>query len=357
MSRPLSFRPGLRRGIDRIKRFFRWWGSELDELLVEVADRFGSRWRRTLRLNLCAEGVHVICYRRSRVERQELWSRDSLDDGSDPRWKTLPARACLGIPSEWYLRTVMEFPIAARQDLESAVELRLARTSPVPLSEVYWTHQVSAADTTLKVTVVMVRKAAVDRCVGILRERGITVHVLEPAPPEPYPFNIPLSRGGVVNEPTLRRANWALAALATIALVCVAFAWQQRTGRTEEALESLYAAVRADAARDLDLRERFEVTQRTLRDLGARAGPSPSSTLLAALQEVLPPPIWIQSLDAQGREAHVVLYVPPRAEVAKLLLENPAIQSVTENSRVSLGVGITEERVELLVVLSEPAAT
>jgi hypothetical protein len=203
----------------------------------------------------------------------------------------------------------------------------------------------------------MARKAPVDRCVGTLRERGITVHVLEPAHPALRTFGIPLHRGGLIDDPTLRRINWAFAALAAVALFGVAFAWQQRTAKTQEALETAYAAVKADAAQDLDLRERFEVAQRTLRDLGARAAPSPSSTLLAALEDVLPPPMWIQSLDAQGREAHLVLYVPPRAEVAKLLLESPAIQSVTENSRVSLGVGITEERVELLVVLSQPTAT
>jgi hypothetical protein len=355
MSRPVSQYVVL--GIDRIRHFFFWWGSELDEFLIEVADRFGSQWRRTLRLDLRPEGLRVSCYRRSRLERQELWPRAWLDDGTELQWKTLPVRARLGIPPEWYLWTLMEFPLAAREDLESAVGLRLARTSPVPLSEVYWTHEITGTDTSLKVSVVMARKDPVDRCVETLRERGITVTALEPADPAPHAFSIPLQPGRLIDEPTLRRVNWALAALATVALIGVPFAWEQRTVKTQEALEAAYSAVKADAARDLDLRERFEAAERTLKDLGAHAGPSPSSTLLATLEEVLPPPIWVQSLDAQGHEAHVVLYVPPRAEVAKLLLESPAIQSVTENSRVSLGVGITEERVELLIVLSGLAAT
>jgi hypothetical protein len=124
----------------------------------------------------------------------------------------------------------------------------------------------------------------------------------------------------------------------------------------ESALDAEYSSVKARAVQDLNLREQLEDRQRVLKSLRTHLPPSPATVLMSAFQTLLPPPIWVQKMDLQGREAHVTLYVPPRAEVAKLLLEDPRIQSVTENSRVSLGVGITEERVELFVVLTEPSA-
>jgi hypothetical protein len=340
-----------------VKAFFRWWLTELEELLIDTGDRFGSRWRRSLHLSLGPDTIHLRCYRRSNLEREESWPRALLEMPQDSRWKALPRRARLEVPAEWCLTSSLKLPAAARQHLESAIELKLPRLSPVPPEQVYHGYQIVGDDSNgVEVTVAMVRKRPVDDLAQALQHCGISLTLLEARQAAGTPLRLYRGTRTPLSDDLLHRINLGLAGLAVAALMALVLAWHQRMESAESALDAEYSSVKARAVQDLNLREQLEDRQRVLKSLRTHLPPSPATVLMSAFQTLLPPPIWVQKMDLQGREAHVTLYVPPRAEVAKLLLEDPRIQSVTENSRVSLGVGITEERVELFVVLTEPSA-
>ena len=77
--------------------------------------------------------------------------------------------------------------------------------------------------------------------------------------------------------------------------------------------------------------------------------------LLNTLNERLPKDMWLQSFRYDGDGANVTVFVQSRADVGALLLDAPGIQTVTENDRVPLGIGIGSERVELhLGLRAEP---
>lgn len=337
--------------------FFRWWLGELDALLLDLAHRLGSRWRRTLLVKVTSDSLDLTSYRGGRVDWYGVCPRTALQAPDDEYWRRLPRIARMEVLRDWYLCVPAAFPVAARQHLRSAVELRVARISPLPPSETYYTYTTpSSDDSGVNVSIALVRRQPVDDMVAALRKCGISVRSLELEAGESGRARLPLDQGTPLPPAITRRFNQALAALSVIGLLAFAWAWHDRFARTQSALDAAYATVKDGSVHDLELRSSLEREQRVLADLRGRLAPSPSSVLLAALHKALPPPIWLQSMDIRGREAHLTLYVPPRAEVARLLLENSSIQSVTENSRVSLGVGITEERVELFVVLAGPSA-
>jgi hypothetical protein len=352
MSRHLTF--VSLKGVGRhVHDFFSWWCQELEATFADISDRLGLHWRRAVRLDLSGHSIDVTFSRGARIERTESWPVAALEDSTAQDWPVLPRRVSLGIPKEWALRVRLEFPIAAKGHCRSAIELKLPQISPIPVTEIYWTFATVAEDDAhLSVDVIIVRRSAVDTVLNRLVERGVDTSWLNVQPGGAHcaPFNTP-SRA-LLSQVTWRRLNWGLGAMLAAALLTVAWAWHYRISNEILALERAYESVKASASKDLDRRQQIARDQTLLRQLSAREPPSPGSVFLSVLHDTLPAPIWLQDMDCVGREVHITLYVPPRAEVAKLLLESSAIQSVTENTRISLGVGITEERVELSVVMT-----
>jgi hypothetical protein len=340
-----------------VRAFFVWWHQELEETLIDLSDRLGLQWGRAVHLRPSGNSIEVTYLRHAQIERKESLSLSGTGDAGAQECAVLSGPVTLLIPRSWTLSVHLEFPAAVKNHLRSAIALKLPQSSPLPIGEIYWTFEsLAESATAMTVAVIIVRRTAVDEILTRLADRGVRVRAdVYPADSSGPSFDMPAR---AVASPVLwRRLNRGLLVLATFALFGVAWGWHYRLTRQDLALEQAYADAKTAAATDLDRRRQIEHDQSVLRQLSTLEAPSPSSLFLSVLEDSLPAPIWLQSLDAVGREARITLYVPPRAEVAKLLLESPSIRSVTENSRISLGVGITEERVELFVVLTDPPQT
>ena len=262
--------------------------------------------------------------------------------------------AVLTVPASAVLTYRFEFPAAARADLASAVRLKLERLSPVPLDRLYIAIGAPlVAGTVLQVVTELVRRESIDEWNRLLGD--LNVSVVQAVSESGTPFR-------AHDERVRRTSGWLLVGLqpalvlsACIAIVMGAVEWQQRTEREADWVAHALLSVKAAAADEVAARHEWARKAAIVRAVQHGTPRHDPLALLNTLNERLPKDMWLQSFRYDGDGANVTVFVQSRADVGALLLDAPGIQTVTENDRVPLGIGIGSERVELhLGLRAEP---
>ena len=320
---------------------WRWWIKELSD----AADDFLATDGTTVanRMIVTPEGEGFRLRRPLRGGRiAERW----LD--SQPReGEVLPSvSAILTVPPEEVLTQSFEFPLAARREIRTAVRLKLDRASPAPVEQIYVAIAPPIqASGRLDVRTLLIRRERVDSWIRKLTDSNVTV--TQTLSEDGHPFYAPDAPAKQFRDRLRRVVQPALAIGIIFAVVLGVFQWQTRTDREaawlSQALQSVKKAAGEESSARTEWTHRVEIL-RTIQ--GEVSKPSPLD-LLTMLHEHLPKDMWIQAFHFDGQGATVTIYVPSRADVGALLLDMPGIQSITENERVPLGIGIGTERVEL----------
>lgn len=297
-----------------------WWLDELAALLP-------ASWRR----RLATEPPIAAAPRPGGGWR--YW-RDGkvLADGAPPRQAQRGVELLLS-PDAVMTRD-LTVPRMSARDLRGMLDFQIDQLSPLRRDLVHFDHRVAQRDIgggRQTVRLAIARRVDIDRLIEAAVEAGLPVARLgvwsEPGGPASRFDFMPAvreSRG----EPTAgRRQGWWWAAVALLLVLNVA----SLVGRDIADVARLRKA--ADARiptvnRVLHLRRRVEAEEARRRDLLASGARSDPLRLLATLTSALPPTVWVQRLEWNGRTVRISGFKPADVDVMAVLRRNGAFENL-----------------------------
>ncbi|MEZ5512456.1 MAG: hypothetical protein R3F58_01120 [Steroidobacteraceae bacterium] len=344
--------------------FGTWWGGQLrasgQEMLAALP------WRRRTVLRVEPIELVVECWRGRRMVRDATiqWSGHTADlPAAIACWlaEELDPPRALAIdlaPRFMWLKSRV-LPRAVRAQLARVLDLRHEHDWPLRRGELVTTHwlepPIDVSPDQLEVTLAAIRRQLFDAIVTPLRERHIRVTSLTARAGtghgRRYVFSAALERAAPYAEP---RGLRVVLATSLAALLCAGIVfpfWYQSDERA--GIERAQAAVERDARVARMLYREDQAVSEDVAALVATARRATVGQAIAELTQLLPAPIWVQSLTADGVQVRLVAIVPIATDPAKLLVGATALADPKVVSRRNLGVGRSQDRIEIAFTLAE----
>jgi general secretion pathway protein L len=364
------------------RRAFGWWRRELS-WLVPRALRSGSTPESTLLLDVGAERIAVSAFARGRHSTlAEVARTGGADGGPRPsdadtslarvtgRFDPHATPVVLRLPPDLVLRSEIELPGAAAENLAEVLTFEMHRLTPFEAEQVYFDHRVLATPgddrERVKVELTVVRRAVVDEVLCLLEPWSLRFagSVAGPEPDARGPcFGLVPSVARPARRRRWRRALWAANVALAVVLLALPFARQQRILQETSAWLG-DARTRALAAQQQRLRADRLLAAREFLIERKRVSP-PAVRVLAELTAALPDSTWLQRLQVRAGQVQLKGTSPSAASLIKLIEGIGGFRNARFSAPVTRNPTTGDERFQLVFDLApdgaehgeEPAAT
>lgn len=292
--------PTFARWIARLRRdaaaVWRWWSGEIAVLAPGLARLGGGR---VIAVNVDAAGAFAP--------------------------PSLSAPVELRLPAALALRRTLSLPAVAEPTLRDVLSFEMDRETPFRAADVRFDARVvGRADRRIAVDLLVVPRAPADAAMAQAQASGVNVLRLTVEDPDGGCFDLrraderPAPRGA--SRPLM--ATTAILTAAALAVPPLVNLW--RSGE----LAAAAAAVEADAARALRLRDALEQRDAAATILDVRKAAQPLAVaVLADLAARLPDGVWLDQLRLSRDEARLHGYAPAAAELIPLLEASPILEA------------------------------
>jgi hypothetical protein len=283
--------------------FLSWWKGELLSCIpFSLRQKLEERSRGvTIRPRRDSVEIDVVTGKDGRTLREDA----SLDQLDDHGWAEIEALledsvSRVALPDRQFFRIGVSLPVAAARNIRQAIELQLPLISPLLPSAIVWGYRISDRSAErIEVSVVLARKAEVDRIVELFDARGLVAPPIEAVTEE---GSISLRPGKVQLWSTERRQDRiALAAgivlLATIPLTLWAGS-SLAVWLGARNLETLRAQVAPRSAAE----RRAEIADARRRAIAPLTHQAAIAPVLDDLAVSLPETTYLENLRFGGRE-------------------------------------------------------
>jgi general secretion pathway protein L len=307
-----------------IAEFVGWWLGELWGLVPSSLRRrlTRSRQRIVLALGAAEASLRLEANRTSSLlGRFGLGDEDTAaaalatlieENALAPRLRDGSAEACLRIPAERSLTTIMRLPIAAKGNLDEVVEFELDRHTPFRPDQVLFAARLTGGDAgagLLDVEVILVPRQAADAAVAQVQRLGFSptrIDVAGPEGEEPATGNLLRARRDGTWSRGDKRIVAGLAAAAIVLAVVAASLPIVLAQRAEDALTERLAAVKRRALEAASIEKKIdEVRHNELFLADRRRTTSTVSQLLFNTTHVLPDDTSLTSWQITGDEVQL----------------------------------------------------
>lgn len=291
---------------------WRWWAAELTAMIPAALRR--SR----------AKGVSLLAEAQSLNGPVRLW-RDGAPVGilNDPDGK----ERCvdLALPGAAVLIQDLELPRVSQGDLRRLVELNIDRFTPFRSEQVYF--DIAATGPVGEGTRQRIRLAVLERdrgraAVALAARLGLKVQRIGVASTDlggalQFDFSRAM-REETGPDAVGRRRVWLWVACAALAGINVLVAVLEDMNDVG-GVERLVAAQRPAATRVARLRQTVQLERARRLDLLTRRSIQEPLRILDAASRTLPPTVWVQRLEWNGRALRLAGYRPPAFDAAAAL--------------------------------------
>ncbi|MEM7169165.1 MAG: PilN domain-containing protein [Pseudomonadota bacterium] len=361
--------------VNPVRRFFKWWGSELksclprtlrrlfdrkySQLIVEFLDRQAVIRRTEPAGNTSSSGStgqgsqvlgEIPLTNPSDLDRSREVLRECLDGV-----RLDPQGIVLRLPKSQVLRRTLDLPAAALENLRDVLSFEMDRHTPFKAEEVYFDHRIlSRRDDRLSVELVMVPRVSAEKVVRLACDWGLKPSRVGVEGEAPASFRLypDVSSG---SRPRLASALTVALALVAIGLFAAAFYLPLEGKRQHLALlQSELAAAQKKAQKAQTVRE--EVEQRLASGaflVERKKNRPPISQVMAEVTELLPDHTWV--LQFGWREGRLVLagYSGKATELIGLLERSALLDEVQFNSPVTADPRIGLDRFNLTATVAD----
>ncbi len=292
-----------------IREFLRWWLSQLAELLPQPLRRSGGRDDAVLvtPIGLVGQGIDAVALALRRNGREAELGRFSL--GAADLAQTVRATGkpvVLRLMPPDLLGKTVSLPLAAERNLKQVLAFEMDRETPFKADELYWSHQVAAADRKngrLSVRLLLVPKARLAPLLLALGNVGLAPRRAEVASGSDAGSYLPLDDNGGRLDQARKRLLWPLAACCgamAIAAVATPFI---RQAVILSSLDRQVSLARAAAAEAETLRREIHRLSISAELIGReRDEAGRPLDILAAATRVLPDDTYLSELEIRQRK-------------------------------------------------------
>lgn len=345
--------------------FGTWWGGQLRtsgrELLAALP------WRRRTVLRVEPTELVIEHWRGRRLVHDKTipWSGQTAEISStlagwlaqeaDP-----PRVLAIDLAPRFMWLKSRVFPRAVRAQLAQVLDLRVEHDWPVRRGQLLTTHWIEYASNVaadqLDVTLAAIRRQLLEAIVRPLREHHVRVTSLTAragtAHGRRFDFSATLAPPAMPHQEPLGLRVALATGLAAVLCAGVALPfWYQAEERA--AIERAQAEVERDARVARALYREDRAVGEDVAALVATARRATVGQAIAELTQLLPSPIWVQALTTDGVQVRLVAIVPIATDPATLLVGATALADPKVISRRNLGVGRSQDRIELAFTLAE----
>jgi len=291
-----------------LRQAWQWWAEGLADCVPGLSARFGSLHDAQFEARIKDDAIEIALYRRGALE---LITRLSLgsDTGPESR-KHTPATTqsvALHVPDDRVLTRTLSFPLAAEQELHSAIGFEIDRQTPFAKDAVVFDHVVverDAAARRVRVQLHVIPKQPLAGAVAALEAAGYEItHLLHSTPTG--------ERAVRLDRPALApgfNVSGALGALATLALLIAVIVTplvlqEREIARLDERLDTLKPKALEKANEERSARDAAAFVQRVQVLHSARM---PATEVIDLLVQRLPETTWVVDLSLQEEQLIVV---------------------------------------------------
>lgn len=295
------------------QRFLRWWGRELAWFVPDALKYRGLPAARLLWLDVSGEVIVMRRFRQGQLVEVGRLATPANDPAAERlAFERLHAEqgrmpVGLGVGVGQVLRRAVAMPVAARDDLDTALRFEMDRQTPFRIDEVYPTYRLQGIrDGQLALDVAVLPKDAVLPWMKRLEEWGLAPHAIasldQLTSGRDYDNFLP-ARLRPAASPAWR---WLYAAMAILSLVLVGVIlalpiWQKR--ETAMALMPMMAKAERDAKTAAALKDKAGAALAWHNFLIEKRLATP--TTVAVIDEItrlVPDHTWIESMEIRGAE-------------------------------------------------------
>lgn len=340
------------------RRLLNWWLGELGALVpARLRQRFVPA---TNALVLVIEdGAALVCIQTGRtVERlgrvdflAETAARQAMETLLRNHGMGGLRTAAVRIRGNRVLRTNVDLPLAAEQNLAEVIAFELDRHTPFRADQACFAHRILERDPggrRLRVELTVVPRPVIDDVLTAAARLGVAPARIEVADESSLLAISGNLLPAAEAAPARRRRDkpaYALAA-AAILLACVALYLPiQTTRRTDMAIDEAAAAARKGTASAAALQKEIDALRKDEGFLVDRKRDRPTvSTLLLELTEILPDDTWVIEFELDGTEIQLQGFAASAASLVKQLEQSREFRDTTFQSPVVQDVRTGRER-------------
>lgn len=351
-----------------LRAFLAWWWGELTALVPE-------RLRRRLapatdRLVLLLGDGEAVLHRETGGATQFL-GRIDLREATAPQRRLAEilrerglARAfargeievCLRLPANRAVRSTVELPLAAVENLDEVIAFELDRHTPFNAQQACFAYRLLARDTAaqrLRLDLTVVPRATIDAALAVARRLQL----------EPDRLDIAYAGGGASGNllpagallPGQRRADLVTYGLAAaVAVLAIAAVWLpfHAERRLADRLEQEFAATADTAKAAAKLRGEIDDIRKDARFLIDRKQQTASvSKLLLESTRLLPDDTWLSEWQISGNEIQLTGFTRSASALVELIERSRVFRGTTFRSPVMPDAKTGRERFSLAAQL------
>jgi general secretion pathway protein L len=324
-----------------LARFLTWWKAELLGLLSgEIRERVERR-NQTL---FVEAGDGNLKLRVGNSLKAGVLRRVALDNSAcgDVTEDLQVVETVALLPAEKVLRTTLQLPLAAEENLREVIAFEMDRHTPFIADMVYFDFSVTRRDTekrALSVELAYTTRRDADRFLGALERFNIRPGVLssrDKASGEPFAFNLLPTNSRKLRATPIRRLNVALgSAVALLLVVAMASPAMQRAGAANT-LDSQVKAAAATAKQATELRDDVAKLAEGAQILAVRR--QERRLVVELIDEIshrLPDHTWIDRLDIAGDSLQLQGRSRSAADLIRIVEASPLLANARFSSPVS----------------------
>lgn len=295
------------------QRFLRWWGRELAWFVPDALKYRGLPAARLLWLDVSGETTVLRRFRQGQLVEVGRLAMPANDPAAERlAFEKLHAEQGhmplgLGVGAGQVLRRAVAMPLAARDDLDTALRFEMDRQTPFRIDEVFPAHRLQGMrDGKLAIDVAVLPKDVVLPWMKRLEEWGVAPHAIasldQLAGGRDYDNFLP-ARLRPAASPAWRWLYTAMAALSLVLLAALLVLpiWQKR--ETAMALMPMMVKAERDAKMAAALKDKAGAALAWHNFLIEKRLSTP--TTVAVIEEItrlVPDHTWIESMEIRGAE-------------------------------------------------------
>ncbi len=349
--------------------FFRWWGSELAQLIPESVRKRMMPPRPAVWLIADLESADLEVW----IGGEAPAHRDTYARDEDPRilrdrWQELfnsftdgapEIRLCL--PSEDVLQRPVELPLAVEANLDTAVSYQLDQLTPFSATQVNHDFRLVKRDTQhgrLELDLRLVPVSQIEEVRERLAAIGIRPHAIDTLnddgqTPQCEGFNLLPETERPPYVYARARLNWMLAGVVVAVLVAVMFQSLHLRGQERDRLQEEVAQLRIEAEQVIELQNQLEDALVAANFLADRRRRQP--VIIQVLDEVsriLPQDMWLNQMQVRGDELQIMGLADASERLIEIVNESPLLDDAEFRGAINVDPNTGQERFNARAVIN-----
>lgn len=353
-----------KRLLGALRGFFAWW---LGELAALVPERLRRRLAPAIDMLVLLLGDGEAVLRREAGGAAQLLGRVDMRTAADPQHRLAAilrerglARAfargdigvCLRLPADRAVRSTLELPLAAEENLDEVIAFELDRHTPFNARQACFAYRLLERDTAaqrLRLDLTVLPRATVDAALALAGRFRLAPDRLDIADAGGAAASGNLLPAGVPLSPQrVDLVTYGLAALVAVLAIVAVWLPLHAERRAAARLEQEFAAATDAAKTAAKLRGEIDDIRKDARFLIDRKEQTPSiSKLLLESTRLLPDDTWISEWQLSGSEIQLTGFTRSASALVELLEQSRVFRGTTFRSPVMPDAKTGRERFSL----------